>query len=156
MNEHFSRYLAVRTLDRELHARRFAAGLTAHDFDAVVRAAEDCWDAHDEWLAAYAAHSDLLDAHVTAEDRRYPAWERYAPEWVQRLIAVAADGHESAPALGQPLGGFRGNSVGGRLEAYPITRWAKDARRYRAAARKLQKALEVAAEHVEVAAAAIK
>lgn len=140
MNDHFAKQLAQRELSSEVHARMLAAKLTAYPFNVILAAATNLWDAHDEYVAAYAAYSDAIDAHSDAKDRHYPCWWQKYPECVAELLNIHDAVFDATPSMG-------GNPTGERVrrhsgERYPLTRWAATAKKYHSAAKKLRAATE--------------
>lgn len=138
MDAHFEAKRFKRDMpEPERHARLFAHGLTKHSYETVVAALTDLADAHDEYLEAYAALWDYVYSRTDEQDRRYPAWERFAPDDVKEVMNVHLDVFNDTPSLGMSAAGFRGN----QRESFPVTRWAKDAARYRRGAKAMRQAV---------------
>lgn len=138
MNDYYAKHLFDRSaLRQESHARLLAARLTKHgDFSVVQKAYLDFADAHDEYVRAYADFWDFVNTRVPKEQQQYPAWERYAPPEVQEAMAVHREVYDVTPSFGiTVINGSHRSS-----EAYPLSRWARNAAKYRRGAAKLRKA----------------
>jgi len=125
-------------IDAARFARVVESGLTKHSDLATVQAAREDWcDARDEYVAAYRAGDEAIDAIVSPEDRRRIAWQRYAPPQAVAIDAVMHDAHEMTTPARRP--GWRSYS-----EHYPLSRWAKEAACFRRWAAKIRAAVDAA------------
>lgn len=138
MNDFFRAKLCQRPAIADRHARAVSNGLTKYDLPTVQDAALSLWEAHDAWVEVYAEWSGTINSHVSAEDRRYPAWERYADESIQQLMDAHRIAFDVAPSMGGDVLG-RGRQY---VEWFPLSRWEKKTQSYRRAARILRMALD--------------
>jgi predicted solute-binding protein len=118
-----------RVLSAETHARALAAGLTRwRDLEAIRSAATDL----DAAMADYDVA--VLEADQALDPYRGPGvWHVGVPESVHAILAALAD---------QPSHDINGSWT----EAYPVRKWERLTREWRAKARKIRRAVVAAGQ----------